>query len=163
MKSIFNLISNIYFLVKNKSLPGSLVIVCKENRGKKTFLLVKSAHSNAITFPSGNLDPCEDFFEAAIRELFEETGLKIKKDNLLLTPLIHSFKYKNLPFQIKSQQRVFFLLLTTKINYLNPQDKDIEWARWYNLDKTLSLLSYPELKLTFKKAVKYLKRYDQRI
>jgi len=162
MKKILNLISNVYFLIKNGGLPGSLVIVCREKQGEKLFLLIKSYHSNAITFPSGNLNLFENFLEAATRELFEETGLKTRKDNLFPTPLIHSFKYKNLPFQIKSQQKVFLLLFNAKTNYLNPQDKDIEWVRWYNLDKTLSLLTYPELKLTLKRAVKYLKSYEQR-
>jgi len=161
MKKILNLISNICFLIKKGGIPGSLVIVCKRRQGKVLFLLVKSYHSNAITFPSGNLNLFENFFEAAARELFEETGLTTRKDQLLLTPLIHSFKYKNLPFQIKSRQKVFFLLLPAKTNYLNPQDKDIEWAHWYNLDKTLLLLTYPELKLTLKRAVKYLKSFKK--
>lgn len=157
MKKIFNLLPNICFLFNKKSLPGSLIIVCKENRGKKKFLLIKSLHSNAVTFPSGNLNPFEDFFATAARELFEETGLKVEKDNLILTPLIHEFRYKSLPFQIKSQQRVFFFLLT-KANTLKPQDKDIEWVRWYDTKQALSLLSYCELKTTLKKSLKYSKR-----
>ncbi len=162
MKRIFNLISNICFLVKKKSLPGSLVIVCRKNRGRQMFLLIKSSHSRAITFPSGNLNPLEDFFEAATRELLEETGLKAEKDDLFLTPLIHKFRYKNLPFQIKSHQKVFILLSAAKTNCFDPQDKDIEWVRWYDLDRVLSLLSYPELKTTFKKATKYLEKYEKR-
>ena len=162
MKKAFNLLSNIRFLIKKKSLPGSLVIVCKEDRGKKKFLLIKSFHSNAITFPSGSLNPFEDFFEAAARELLEETGLKAKKNNLILTPLIHTFEYKILPFQIKSQQKVFFFS-PAKASPLKAQDKDIKWVRWHNLNKALTLLSHPELKITFKKAVKYLKKHEQRI
>lgn len=156
MRKFFNFLLNIRFLIKIKSLPGSLVIVYKENRGRKMFLLIKSFHSDAVTFPSGNLNPFEDFFETAKRELFEETGLEAKKNDLILTPLIHGFRYKNLPFQVKSQQKVF--LFSPIVNPLSfkPQDKDIEWVRWYNINKALSMLSYPELKTILKKSLKYL-------
>lgn len=160
MKKFLNFISNIKFLIENKSLPGSLVVVCRSNRKRRIFLLIKSLHSNAVTFPSGNLNPFEDFYEAAIRELHEETGLRVKKTELILTPLIHKFKYKNLPIQIKSQQRIFLVLLKTDSKILDPQDNDVVWARWCDLNKTLSLLSYPELKATLKKAIKYLKIYE---
>ena len=161
MRRIFNLFRNICFIIRKGALPGSLVIVRRGMRrhDRGLFLLIKSRHSGAVTFPSGSLNPFEDFFEAAIRELFEETGLKIGRNFLLLTPLIHDFKYKNLPFQIRSYQRVFLILLAPETNYpLNPQDEDIEWAGWYSLNKTISLLSYPELKLTFKKTIKHLKK-----
>jgi len=160
MKKFFNFINNIKFLIKNKSLPGSLVIACRNYRKKIMFLVIKSLHSNAVTFPSGNLNPFENFYEAAIRELSEETGLRVKKTELVLTPIIHKFKYKNLPIQIKSQQRLFLVLLKTDSKTLNPQDNDIVWVRWYDLNKTLSLLSYPELKATLKKAIKYLKIHE---
>ncbi len=161
MRKFFNLFRNICFIIRKRALPGSLVIVRRgmQRQDKDLFLLVKSRHSSAVTFPSGNLNPFEDFFEAAIRELFEETGLKIERNSLLLTPLIHDFKYRNLPFQIRSCQRVFLMSLTPETNYsLNPQDKDIEWVGWYSLNETISLLSYPELKLTFKKTIKHLKK-----
>lgn len=155
MKKFLNFLSNIHFLLKNKSLPGSLVIVYKKNQGQKLFLLIKSFHSNAVTFPGGSLNPCEDFSEAAQRELLEETGLLAKKSELFLTPLIHRFKYKNLPLRIKSQQKIFLFSLTTKTLPFKPKDKDIEWVRWYNIAKTLSLLTYSELKNTLKKSQEY--------
>lgn len=57
---------------------------------------------------------------------------------------------------------MFLLLFNAKGGYLNPKDKDIEWVRWYSLDKTLSLLTYPELKLTLKRILKYFKSYESR-
>lgn len=155
MRKFLNFLSNIQFLFKNKSLPGSLIIVSKKDRDRKLFLLIKSFHSNAITFPSGNLNPCEDFFEAAQRELLEETGLCAKKSELFLTSLTHNFKYKNLPLKVKSQQKVFLFSPTTKSLSFKPKDKDIEWVRWYNIAKTLSLLTYSELKNTLKKSLRY--------
>jgi len=55
---------------------------------------------------------------------------------------------------------LFLVLLKTDSKTLNPQDNDIVWVRWYDLNKTLSLLSYPELKATLKKAIKYLKIHE---
>ena len=132
-----------------------VIFVYKKDPDQKLFLLIKSFHSNAITFPSGNLNPCEDFFEAAQRELLEETGLRTKKSELFLTPLIHKFKYKNLLLKVKSQQKVFLFSSTTKALSFKPKDKDIEWVRWYNINKTLSLLTHSELKITLKKSLEY--------
>jgi len=162
MRKFLNLIRNIKFLIQNWEIPGVLIITCKiTNKRRKMFLIVKSLRTQAITFPSGSLHPLEGFYEAAARELLEETGLKIKKSELVLTPLIHKFKYSYLPIQIKSQQKVFFALLKKKHNITVPQDKNVAWARWYNFDKTLSLLTYQELKVTFKKAAEFLKKYER--
>jgi len=122
-------------------------------------LVIKSIHSNAVTFPSGSLNPFEDFREAAIRELLEETGLEIKKSELISIPLIHKFKYKSLPLKIESWQQVFVVLLRRGNLIFTPIDKDVIWAHWYSSDKILSLLTYRELKITFGRVVKYfLKR-----
>lgn len=158
MRKIINFLSYIQFFIKVKSLPGSLIIVYKRSLKKKMFLLIKSKHSNAITFPSGGLKIFENFSEAAKRELLEETGLNVKENKLILTPLKHRFRYRNLAFKIKSQQKVFVLPIISKDLLSKPQDKHIEWVRWYNFKKTLSLISYPELKTIFKKSLKYLNR-----
>lgn len=160
MKKFISLLYNIYFLIKNKELPGSLVIVYKTSHKKKKFLLIKSSHSNAITFPSGSVDFIERPSKTAIRELFEETGLRVNEKELLLLPIVHKFTYKNFPFKIKSQQKVFVLFYKKNNLFFKPQDKHIKWVRWCDEAKTLQLLSYPELKITFKKIISYLKNND---
>lgn len=163
MRKIINFIENIKFIFKNKSLPGVLIVLYRfAKKNKKEFLLVKSSSTQAITFPSGCLSLFEDFYDAAIRELIEETGIKIEKNQLISTPLIHRFTYQNLPLKIKSQQKIFLVFLKRKKIGLNPLDKHIVWRGWYNEEKTYSLLSYLELKRTFMKINNSLKKKNAR-
>ena len=155
MIRFLNFVNNIKFLIKNRALPGVLVIVCSNKNKRRMFLVIKSIHSNAVTFPSGSLDPFEDFREAAIRELLEETGLEIKKSELISIPLIHKFKYKSLPLKIESWQQVFVVFLRRGNLIFTPIDKDVIWVRWHSSDKILSLLTYRELKITLGRVVEY--------
>jgi len=161
MDRFLNFINNIKFLIKSKALPGVLVIVCRNRNKRRIFLVIKSMPSNAVTFPSGSLNPFEDFREAAIRELLEETGLEIKKSELISIPLIHKFKYKNLPLKIESWQQVLVVFLKRNCSITTPRDRHVVWRRWYGLNKVFLLLSYGELKTTFRRVLDYLEKHKE--
>lgn len=139
--------------VKKLSIPGSLIIPYRKSSSGNKFLLIKHRPSQCIFFPSGNLEWGENFEKAALRELYEETGIKAKR--LPALPIIHHFKYRNLPIKFKSFQKVFTVKVDTTKNP-KPQEEDIEWARWLKKEEVLKNLSYPELKVTFKKALEHL-------
>jgi 8-oxo-dGTP pyrophosphatase MutT (NUDIX family) len=156
IRKFYRLFSNIYFFLKERGVPGSLVIVSKKEKNTVKFLLINSKHSGATTFPSGHLNPFQDFWECALQELYEETGLKIDKEKLVLAPVIHRFRYKMGFLSIPSIQRVFYTRLNQNLVKLTPKDKDVRWARWFTKEQTLSLLDYEELRETFKNLLEVL-------
>lgn len=154
IKVILDYLFLIYCCLKNRSVPGSMVIVYRRNRkGDNEYLLIKSRHSQAITFPSGSLGYKESYREAANRELREETG--VRANTLEELPFNHSFRYKNLPLHLKSDQRVFKCLVKNLIK-TKPSDSDIIWTKWFPGKQVTQNLSYPELKNMFIKAQRHI-------
>jgi 8-oxo-dGTP pyrophosphatase MutT (NUDIX family) len=82
-----------------------VLVICR----KRVLLLQKSTKSknpNKLEFPGGKIDT-DDLYEAAVRELFEETRISIQKSALKKIDFqkIYSFKYNG-------------SLISRKVNYL---------------------------------------------
>lgn len=93
-------------------------ILRKENK----ILLVQEAQAKAYkqwNFPAGKLDDGETIFEGAVREIFEETGCKVKLTKVL--PIISS-KERNLV-------RITFLteILEENIQFDTKEILDVKW------------------------------------
>jgi len=148
-----------FFLILIKHLPrgvipGAFTIVYKRNKQGYEYLVIKAKPSGNITFPGGSLNWKENFEDAARRELYEETGLKVK--HLVELPVIHKFSYKNLPFKPRSEQHVFAYLITN--NYrANLRSKETEWFKWVGANDVERMLTHKELTKTFKRSVRYIR------
>lgn len=153
--SFTNFLSILWLALRKMSIPGVLVIVYRETKGRKEFLFVRSSHTGAVTFVSGTLELGEDFDSAASRELYEEVGIKARHPISL--PIIHEFKYRNLLIKFRSFQQVF-LVKTNKRVKIKPKDKNIKEFGWYSQKEAIKSLSYPELKRTFLKIIDFLKK-----
>lgn len=55
-----------------------------ENSKGQVVLVNRRSDPNSFGLPGGKVDPGETSLEAAVREVFEETGLKLNPDDLLL-------------------------------------------------------------------------------
>lgn len=72
---------------------GSAIIVENE---KKEILLEEKVDRNIWCLPGGLQELGETFEEVAIRELYEETGLKVKKEDLLLIDVVSGESRKDI-------------------------------------------------------------------
>lgn len=134
-------------------IPGSIIIVYKGNSSYRKFLLTKAKHSSKITFPSGSIGWGENYEMAAIRELYEETGIKAK--DIIDLPIQHTFKYKNILFKPKSVQHIFVYKIKNAKN-LKLYSKETIWFGWEDEERVKELLSHKELIATFNKILNYL-------
>lgn len=90
-------------------------------------------------FPKGHLDNKEDLEQTALREVEEETGLKIE----ILSPLGES-EY----FFVRDGEKIFkivkMFLAKEKGGSLAPQKAEINEVRWFNPEEAFKTLTFPE-------------------
>lgn len=158
-----NLLSNIHGnllgLLKN-GLPGVMVMPYEMKQKKRSFYLIKSRHSKAVTFPSGRVNLWETYENAARRELIEETGLSNFQIEEL--PIDHIFHYRKVPFHPKSTQRVFLAKVINGGDYKRDEiEKNIIWVKKFEDCDVVDKLSFRKLKETFLKVINHLNKNEQ--
>lgn len=114
---------------------GSVVIVKYNNK----YLMEYRKDSNLWSFIGGNLEIDETFIECAIRETYEETGIKLKEENL------EFYKIYDEPSRIAEfpDGNIIRILGVVYISIL----KDIPELRISNESSKLEFFSKDDLKL----------------
>lgn len=89
--------------------------------GKKFILLVKGRDTKKWSFPKGHCDGNETCEDCAVRELIEETGLKISCECLTA------------PLRISEKSRTtYFKVVTPRCTQVHPNDKhEIKECTWF--------------------------------
>lgn len=136
---------------------GALSIPYKVVSGGYEFLLLKH-QSGMWTFPGGGKDEEDKTLEdCLIRELKEEIGLEFGKDKLEVTGLVNKFTYgpeKPARNGMKGETH-FWLLKMTGNELLGSWDKIVDYG-WFNSDKIIELLPFPDERKIFLEAIKKL-------
>jgi 8-oxo-dGTP pyrophosphatase MutT (NUDIX family) len=118
-------------------------VVVHRSGGATRILLLENALRREWGFPKGHLDPGEDLYAAAVRELAEETGIDI----FALVPgfryatrhTLPSGKHKGL-----TKETVYFLAeAPSDAVEISKEHRD---ARWCTLDEAAALLSFESLR-----------------
>ena len=102
--------------------------------------------------PKGGMEEGEDPMDAAIRELFEETGINITSDQLDPDPnSIYSYNKKGIP----SWEMIYYLatiddlsevgLESEKIPKTQLQLEEVDWAKFVDLDEAYSIVNRAQL------------------
>ena len=117
------------------------------------YLLIKNKRSSNWGFPKGHLEKGETKFDAARREVLEETGLHIR---------IHLgyegvSKYK---IRDRINKKVSIFVATTDDRDTIIQEEEIDDYRWLAFDQALYTLTFDNDKRIFKQAVEFLLEND---
>ncbi len=131
------------------------------------FLLVYSKRNGEWGFPKGHIEKGETETEAAVREIFEETGIKIKEQDIDKNfRFADTYKIKGtLPEtkgRIVNKTSVYYLCVvqnnrdTEKIF----TDEEIEKIKWMTFEEALSALKYEKQKEMIKSAKQFLSMYN---
>jgi len=137
---------------------SSGVIVYYLSGGKPVFLMLK--YPSYWGFSKGLIEPGEDEKQAAIRELEEETGIKI-------TSLIPGFEEKqNLFFKFKGEFiKKEVVLFLAKISEEQAKETKISWEHdafsWLNLGDAISITRIKANKDLLKKTSDFILEFEK--
>lgn len=116
---------------------------------------------HVVALPKGNLDPGEKPEETALREVYEETGLRVRPITKLADiKYVYSRKWQDNAkiFKVVS----FFLMkyLSGQIGDIKPNMRhEVRRAWWMPLEEAARRLSYPGERQMAKKALAYMKAH----
>lgn len=124
------------------------VVFKKEQAGKK-FLLIRNKRSAHWGFPKGHIENGETKEETAIREVLEETGIKID----ILPDFAQSSEYT---IQGKIEKSVVIFLAEAQNDDYKLQEEEIEECGWFDFEDAMQTLNYENDKRILTLAKQYL-------
>lgn len=113
-------------------------------------LLVKQ-NDGHTAFPKGHIEKGETEEECAIRETFEETGLKVK--------ILNGYRYTQTYFVKKDVlKEVVYFLATKESGILCKQEEEINSLGFYSFNEAINLISYENTIKLFEEAIKDIQK-----
>ena len=119
----------------------------------KNEVVIVNQNHDSWSLPKGHVDPGESSLEAAVREIYEETG--IKKPTYIRS--LGKFKRYRIGLDgnddlSELKTIAIYLFKSNQIN-LQPIDPNNPEAIWVNVEEAYKLLSHKEDKSFFKKSL----------
>lgn len=124
-------------------------VVFREENGKTKYLLIRNRRSAHWGFPKGHIEPGESDEETAIREVLEETGLRIE----ILPGFVRKSNYT---IQGKIEKNVSIFLARTADTRYKLQVEEIEECGWFDYNDALKTLNYENDKMILNEAKAFL-------
>lgn len=125
----------------------------KRSGGRIRFCLIASRGRKIWGLPKGHVERRETPVEAAVREVGEETGLRVSP--LCKLGVIH---YTFAVGMTRFYKRVHFFLFKRLGGSTRDHDSEVDEARWLSAGEALRKMSYPGERSIFKKALQILRR-----
>lgn len=128
-----------------------IVPFLKEGEAWKVLLILHSQGSH-WGFPKGKANPNETALETAVRELKEETGLRVTKI-LRENPMIEQYQFRRKKqFIVKSVQ--YFPAFVT--GALKLQEEELRDAKWMSIPEAMQQLTFKEARHILQEFVRSL-------
>lgn len=127
-------------------------VIFRKTRGKYAVLLIRNRYADFWSFPKGHVEPGENEYQTAIREVKEETGIDVKIENGFRMESVYFIgKKKNVEKKV-----VYFASLTTRA-YVEPQEEEIAAFRWFFEDQFPTDRTFENDRMIFNEALKFIK------
>lgn len=138
--------------MKREKSCGALVY--RKENDKYKLLLVKHRYGGHWCFPKGHVEAGENETETALREVMEETGIRID----LQEGFRHAVEYYPKP-NVKKQ--VIYFLGKAQYEEYTMQEEEIREITWADLDKAFYMVTFKNDKNLIREAKKYLTSVEQ--
>ena len=127
-------------------------VVFRQNDGEWNVLLIRHARGRHISFPKGHMEPGELESHTAEREVFEETGIRVKVDR--------RYRAEN-RYNIRSdiQKLVVIFAAVTTQEEIVPQPEEIAEANWFPVEEALKRLTYERDRKILRAALVHVEKY----
>lgn len=129
------------------------VVFCRRSDGIK-LLLVRNCNGKYWSFPKGHMEVGENEQQTALREVYEETGLKVNIYNGYRQVSDYS------PFG-NIKKRVVFFLAESKSDKVRIQRSEIESYVWASFEQACKMCSYQNDLRILQTAQKAIKAHDR--
>jgi len=125
-------------------------VVFKRVDGKLKYLLITNL-SGIYGFPKGHTEGHETEIETALREVFEETGLKIQLIDGFRTPDEHL-----IPEKKDTIKHITYFLGTFEHQEVIYQKEELSGAYWVSCEEALGLFQFESSRRILKEADEFL-------
>jgi bis(5'-nucleosidyl)-tetraphosphatase len=129
-------------------------VIFREHKDEIQYLIISHVSDGHWCFPKGHGEKKETEEETAIREVSEETGLKVKLFADFRTEISYS------PKENVSKKVVFFLARVKK-PVVNIQVEEISDFKWLNYEDAINRITYDGSKEVLIKADNYIKKLNR--
>lgn len=113
------------------------------------YLLILKMRKGHYSIPKGHVENQESEEETALREIKEETNLKVKIDTNFREVITY------FPFEGVSKEVVFFVAKYID-GEVKEQESEVEKAMWLNIEDALNILTHKSDQEVVKKAIQYI-------
>ena len=115
-------------------------------------LLIRHTRGRHISFPKGHVEPGETESQTAEREIFEETGVRVRVDR--------RFRAEN-RYNIRpdTQKLVVIFAALTEQEEIIPQPEEIAEAFWLPVEEAAARLTYERDKKIMRDAFEHIQKY----
>ena len=118
-------------------------------------LLIRHSKGRHISFPKGHVEQGETESQTAEREIFEETGLRVRVDR--------RFRAENrYNIRVDTQKLVVIFAAVTEQAEITPQPEEIAEAFWVPVDEANERLTYERDRRIMRDAFEHIQRYKTR-
>ena len=127
-------------------------VVFRREDGEWNVLLIRHARGRHISFPKGHMEPGELESHTAEREVFEETGIRVKVDR--------RYRAEN-RYNIRAdiQKLVVIFAAVTTQREITPQPEEIAEASWVPVGEAIERLTYERDRKILRAALVHVEKY----
>ena len=129
---------------------GALVFRQDPRTGRMYILMIRHKHGGHRSFPKGHVEEGETEHQTAIREVEEETAVKIR----ITSEFCEKVHYSPMP---GVQKEVVYFMAMTDQKATHPHDGEIADVEWVPLDNAERSLTHENDKIVLRAAMKALR------
>lgn len=137
--------------MKHEKSCGGLIY--RVRGGKIELLLLKHLFGTHWSFPKGHMEAGETEMMTALREIKEETGLRV----FLRDGFRETVEYS--PKINVKKQVVYFIGFTLNESALHPQEEEVSELKWFEIHDAYDIVAFKNDKNLIAKAISHLKKF----